>query len=318
MGTSTDCIIAREYPGGVVAIDSGIQRAGMAACYLLEASGAVAVIETGNAGSAARILEVLRHRGWQPHEVRHVIATHVHLDHAGGAGRLMASLPAATLYVHPRGARHMIDPSRLESSARAVYGDAEFDAQFGALLPVPADRVATPEDGALLSVGGRDLRFTDTPGHAKHHFCVWDGDTRGWFSGDTFGISYRELDTDRGPFIFPTTTPVQFDPPALVESIRRLMDRDPAWIYLTHFGRVGDTARLAADMIASVETLAEIGQRYRGSAQRNRDIQAAMRDWLFLRCREHGVAMDDQRLTDLLQPDVELNTQGVEYWLDHA
>ena len=131
MGTRTDCIIAREYPGGVVAIDSGIQRPGMAACYLLEASGAVAVIETGNAGSAARILEVLRQRGWQPHEIRHVIATHVHLDHAGGAGRLMASLPAATLYVHPRGARHMIDPSRLESSARAVYGDAEFDAQAG-------------------------------------------------------------------------------------------------------------------------------------------------------------------------------------------
>jgi glyoxylase-like metal-dependent hydrolase (beta-lactamase superfamily II) len=314
----TNCITALEYEGGITAIDSGMVRPQMAACYLLETDTAVAVVETGNNNSADRILQVLATRGRRREEVSHVIVTHVHLDHAGGAGKLMQQLPNASFIVHPRGARHMIDPSRLEASARAVYGDEAFDAMYGSLVPVPEDRVLIMEDGDSLEVGSRRLTFIDSPGHARHHFSLWDEQTRGWFTGDTFGISYRELDTDRGPFIFPTSTPIQFDPPALKASIRRMMDKQPDSMYLTHFGRVQDTQRLSTDMLHGVQKFADLGEQYADSEDRQRDISEAMMDWLMERARTHGVGLPDDALRDVFHGDVVLNTQGIEFWLDHG
>jgi len=313
-----ECITALEYPGGVIAIDSGMVRPQMAACYLMEAESALAVVETGNNRSADRILAVMAQRGHRVEEVSHVIVTHVHLDHAGGTGRLMQSLPNATLVVHPRGARHMIDPSRLEASARAVYGDEEYEAQHGTLQPVPEERVLVMEDGGSLQVGKRALHFIDTPGHARHHFCVWDEASRGWFSGDTFGISYRELDTGRGPFIFPTTTPIQFDPPVLLGSISRLMARDPDFMYLTHFGRVGELTRLAADLREGIERFVEWGETYAADERRRERIEQAMMNWLVEGARRHGVSHPDAKLRDIFAGDVVLNTQGIEFWLDHG
>lgn len=308
---------AREYDGGIIAVDSGMFRREMAACYLLETPGAVALIEVGGNASAPRILDTLRRRGWRSEQVSHLIVTHVHLDHAGGAGSLMQSLPEATLVVHPRGARHLVDPAQLEAGVRAVYGDAVYDAQYGHLVPVPGERVKTMEDGETLCVGQRELVFLDTPGHAKHHFCVWDQQTRAWFTGDTFGISYREFDTARGAFVFPATTPVQFDPDALIHSIERLLQRAPQFMYLTHYGRVGDTRRLADDMIRSIRKLVELAERYALSPTRRRDLESGMLDWLLQSARAHGVDMPQQQMTEFLQMDVIMNTQGIEYWLDH-
>jgi len=313
-----ECITALEYEGGIVAIDSGMVRPQMAACYLLETDSAVAIIEAGNNDSTDRILKVLASRGRQAAEVSHVIVTHVHLDHAGGAGQLMRLLPNATLVAHPRGARHLIDPSRLEASARAVYGDAEFDEMYGSLVPVPEDRVILMEDGDSLEIGKRSLSFIDTPGHARHHFCIWDEQTRGWFTGDTFGISYRELDTENGPFVFPTSTPIQFDPPALIASINRMLEKQPENMYLTHFGRVQDVQRLADDMISSVEQFATFGEQFDGDENRQQGIRSAMMEWLMARARRHGVVYSDDKLREVFANDVILNTQGIEFWLDHG
>ena len=314
----TECITALEYEGGIVAIDSGMVRPQMAACYLLETDSAVAVIEVGNNDSTDRILKALASRGRQVAEVSHVIVTHVHLDHAGGAGKLMQLLPNATLVVHPRGARHLIDPSRLEASARAVYGDAEFDEMYGSLVPVPEDRVIVMEEGDSLEIGKRPLSFIDTPGHARHHFCIWDEQTRGWFTGDTFGISYRELDTENGPFVFPTSTPIQFDPPALIASMNRMMEKQPENMYLTHFGRVQDVQRLADDMISSVEQFVIFGEQFDGDENRQDGIRSAMMEWLMARARQHGVVYSDDKLREVFANDVILNTQGIEFWLDHG
>lgn len=313
-----ECITALEYPGGIVAIDSGMVRPQMAACYLLETDSAVAVIETGNTASVDRILRVLASRGRRKEEISHVIVTHVHLDHAGGAGTLMKLLPHATLLVHPYGARHMVDPSKLEAGARAVYGDKQFDAMYGTLVPVPEDRVQVMEDGDSVLIGQRRLSFMDAPGHARHHFTIWDEQTSGWFTGDTFGISYRSLDTENGPMIFPTTTPVQFDPQALVSSIDRMMSKDPEWMYLTHFGRVGELDRLADQMRSDVRWFAELGESLEHSDNRTRDIEEAMMDGLYQRAREHGVTHDEDSLRDILAGDVILNTQGIEFWLEHG
>lgn len=316
--TRADCITVLEYSGGICAIDSGMVRPQMAACFLLETGTSVAVIETGNAASVDRILKVLRSRGRGIEEVTHVIVTHVHLDHAGGAGRLMQILPQATLLAHPYGARHLIDPSRLEASARQVYGDKKFDAMYGKLIPVPEERVRTMKDGDSLQVGGRTLEFMDSPGHARHHFTVWDEQTRGWFTGDTFGLSYRSLDSEQGAFIFPTTTPVQFDPEALIGSVDRMMERNPHCMYLTHFGRVKETERLANDMREGVRHYVSLGEQYAESDDRTVKIETAMMDWLMQRARAHGLTSDEDELREVFAGDVILNTQGIEFWLDHA
>ncbi|HLF30886.1 MAG TPA: MBL fold metallo-hydrolase [Xanthomonadales bacterium] len=310
-------ITAREYGGGIIAVDSGLLRREMAACYLLETPRQVALIEVGCNSSASQILGALERRGRHAQEVSHIIVTHVHLDHAGGAGTLMKALPEATLVVHPRGARHLVDPAQLEAGVRSVYGDEVYDAQYGHLVPVPEERVRIMQDGDTLTVGNRELLFRDTPGHARHHFCIWDQQTRGWFTGDTFGISYRQLDTVRGPFIFPATTPVQFDPQALIASVNLLMEQSPRFMYLTHFGRVGDTWRLAEDMIRGIRKLVELAERYARSPTRRQEIETGMLDWLLQSARAHGVDMSQERLVGFLQMDVILNTRGIEYWLDH-
>jgi glyoxylase-like metal-dependent hydrolase (beta-lactamase superfamily II) len=313
-----ECITALEYEEGITAIDSGMVRPQMAACYLLETGSAVAIIETGNAASPDRIFKVLQSRGRRPDEISHVIVTHVHLDHAGGAGTLMQRLPQATLVAHPYAVRHLVDPSKLEASARAVYGDAKFDEMYGSLVPVAEERVEVMEDGDEIRVGGRRLQFMDAPGHARHHFTVWDEQSAGWFTGDTFGLSYRELDTVKGPFIFPTTTPIQFDPGPLVNSIDRMMEKKPASMYLTHFGRVRDVERLATELREEVRGYATLGERFESAENRTQKIEESMMDRLFDRARAHGVTLDEDTLRDLFAGDVILNTQGIEFWLDRG
>jgi glyoxylase-like metal-dependent hydrolase (beta-lactamase superfamily II) len=316
--TRSQCISVNEYTGGVLCVDSGFERDRMASCYVLESGNEVAIIETGTQTSVERLMEVIRHRGWAREAVRFIIVTHVHLDHAGGAGRLMQEYPQAEFLVHPRGAKHMIDPSRLEASVRRVYGDETFDSTYGTLIPIDEKRVRQMEDGDTVSLGDRTLSFMDTPGHARHHFCVWDEQTKAWFSGDTFGLSYRELDTEKGAFIFPTTTPIEFDPPALKASIARLMGHGPDYMYLTHYGRVGELTTLAKKLNSAIDVIVDIATEHQTSPDRSALFKRDFTDWLMGSAREHGVTLSDDRLMELLAPDIELNTQGVEVWLSRV
>ena len=306
-----------EYAGGVNAIDADFHREHMAACYMVEADSEVAFIEVGTNSSTPRLMKVLENRGWKPEDVAYVIVTHVHLDHAGGAGSLMQLLPNATFLVHPYGARHMIDPTKLETGSRAVYGDEMFDRIYGKLVPVEEHRVRIMEDGDEVTLGNRQLRFMDTPGHARHHFCVFDSLTNGWFTGDTFGLSYREFDTENGAFLLPTTTPIQFDPEPLKASVRKLVAVEPQFMYLTHYGRVGDVQRLSRRMIEGVDTLAGFAEQYRDDDSRRQKIETAMSEWLMDGLDSHGVTLGKDRCLELLDSDIKLNTQGIEFWLDH-
>jgi len=307
----------QTYSGGVSVIDAGFHRDHMAACYLMEAESEVAFIEVGTNSSTPRLVKTLEERGWSREDVRYVIVTHAHLDHAGGAGSLMKLLPDATLLVHPYAARHLINPAKLEAGARAVYGDKMFDQVYGELVPVPEERTRIMEDGDSVMLGDRQLSFMDTPGHARHHFCVHDSLTHGWFTGDTFGLSYREFDTEQGEFLFPTTTPIQFDPEPLKESVRKLVANRPDCMYLTHYGRVKNVQKLAAKMIEGVDVLAGFAEQYKDHDQRRQKIETAMAEWLMAGVRAHGVTLDDERCMELLGDDITLNTQGIEFWLDH-
>ena len=315
--TAIDQISVMEYEGGVNAIDADFHREHMAACYMMEAESEVAFIEVGTNSSTPRLMKVLKNRGWQPEDVTYIIVTHVHLDHAGGAGSLMQLCPNATFLVHPYGARHMIDPTKLEAGARGVYGDELFDKTYGKLIPIEEHRVRIMEDGDEITFGNRQLRFMDSPGHARHHFCVFDSLTNGWFTGDTFGLSYREFDTQNGAFLLPTTTPIQFDPEPLKASVRKLVAVNPEFMYLTHYGRVDDVQRLAKVMIAGVDTYVRIAEQYKDDDSRTQKIEAAMGDWLMDGLDKHGVSLGKERCLELLDSDIKLNTAGIEFWLDH-
>jgi glyoxylase-like metal-dependent hydrolase (beta-lactamase superfamily II) len=303
-------------PGGVYAIDTGFHRDRFDAAYLLVESGRAAFVDTGTQRAVPRLLAALAALGLGVDAVDWIVPTHVHLDHAGGVGGLLSHLPCAQVRVHERGARHLVDPSRLWAGATEVYGAAEMERSYGHIVPVPAQRLDVTHDGQVIELAGRPLRFADTPGHARHHHCVWDEATRGWFTGDTFGISYREFDGPQGAWIFPTCTPVQFEPELLQDSIRRLLAADPACIYLTHFGRVDDVPRLGTLLLCLLQQTVELGRALRNAPDRHAALKAGQLALFAASLAEHGCTMPRDGIESLLELDFELNAQGLAIWLD--
>lgn len=307
-----------DFPHGVSAVDTGYLRPRMTASHLLVENGRAAFVDTGPNNAVTHLLGALEQRDLSPDAVDFVLLTHVHLDHAGGAGELMAALPNATAVLHPRGARHMVDPARLEAGSRAVYGDAAFDQMYGTLRAIPTDRVRTVADDEMLELAGRPLRFMHTEGHARHHYCIFDETYRYIFSGDSFGISYREFDTTAGEFILPSTTPVQFDPDAALVSVDRLMSCEPQAIFLTHFSRVTDLARLADDLRADIRAYAVLAHEAARAAVPETALREGLRRRLFRRLDAHGVVADEAWRNEILRNDIELNTQGLLVWLERT
>lgn len=308
--------------GGVHAIDTGFHRDHFDAAWLVVHEGRAAFIDTGTHFALPRLLGALEALGLAPEAVDWVIPTHVHLDHAGGAGSLMAALPNATMLVHPRGERHMVDPSALWAGATAVYGEAEMARSYGQVTPVPAHRVRASHDGQVLDWAGRGLVVADTPGHARHHHCIWDPQTQGWFTGDTFGLSYREFDTENGAWIVPTSTPVQFEPEALCGSIERLLAQAPRAMYLTHCGCIGengDVPRLGRLLLGLLDEMVALGESQRGEGDtlaRHEALKRGQLDIFTRSLRRHGVVFTEARIAELLAIDLELNAQGMAVWLD--
>ncbi len=305
-----------DYPYGISAIDTGFFRPRFDASHLIVENGRAAFIDCGTNYSIPRLLDALKQKGLNVDAVDWLILTHVHLDHAGGAGLLMQQLPHAKLVVHPRGARHMIDPSQLIAGATAVYGAEEIARSYGTLMPVPAERVVEAPDGHVVDLAGRELLCLDTPGHARHHISIYDAQSRAFFTGDTFGLSYREFDTAQGPFILPTSTPVQFEPDALKQSIARMLEREPQQMFLTHYSRVSEVPRLAQDLREQIDAMVAIAHTHARAADRHARIAADLADLYTSRAQAHGCTMDAAQVRGLLEMDIELNTQGLEVWLD--
>jgi glyoxylase-like metal-dependent hydrolase (beta-lactamase superfamily II) len=301
---------------GIHTIDTGFVRPRFDAAYLVVESGRGAFIDCGTNFAVPRMLAALDEAGISAAEVDWLILTHVHLDHAGGAGELIARLPNAKLVVHPRGARHMIDPSVLWAGASAVYGEAVMEQTYGRLRPIAADRVIEAPDGHVVELAGRPLRCIDTPGHARHHLTVYDERANACFTGDVFGLSYRDFDTTNGPFILPTTSPVQFDPPALHASIERLLALQPDAMYLTHYGRVEDVERLAADLHVQIDAMVDLAHAAHGKPDRHAVLMESLTDLYAARAAAHGWRHGREALRQLLGMDIELNAQGLEVWLD--
>ena len=305
-----------DYGWGITCIDTMYVQPGRAACYLIVQDNRAAFIDTGTAHTVPYLLEVLKSKRIPPEAVEFVIPTHVHLDHAGGAGVLMEKLPNATLVIHPNGARHLIDPTKLVMGATEVYGAENFMRHFGEIRAVNKQRVFAAEDQTTIKLASRTLTFIDTPGHARHHFCVYDETSKGFFTGDTFGLSYKELDNKSGAFIMPTTTPVQFDPDAWQSSLDRLLEFCPQNMYLTHFGRVTEISRLAKELRQDINRYAEIAKLHAREDCRGSKILASLTEYLHQRLKDCDFTQDIDVTTEFLRDDLNLNTAGLEVWLD--
>ncbi|MEP5566287.1 MAG: MBL fold metallo-hydrolase [Halioglobus sp.] len=297
---------------GITRIDAGYVKPGIACFYLLESAGEYAVIETGTVHSVATLEQELQSRGIDNDQVRFVIPTHVHLDHAGGAGLMMQRFEKAQLLVHPRGARHLIDPSKLVNASRQVYGDRLFDQLYGEIVPVAAHRVSEVVDNESFQFGERTLLFRDTPGHADHHFCVWDELSRGWFSGDVFGVSYDWFRTPGGDFSMPATTPSQFRPEVLKASLAILADQNPQRIYLTHFGELAFSSQLHASLVEQIDDYLLLAREHQTTPE---SLEQAIVDYSLQRVKVLNPDQDMAYMSEHLCHDAQLNAQGLAVWL---
>ena len=301
---------------GIIHIDAEYLSPSVASVYLLIEGRECAIIETGTCHTVPYIMSVLNDYGLNANSVRYVIPTHVHLDHAGGVGSLMEICPNASLVVHPLGSRHMIDPSKLTEGASAVYGEETFKKLYGVLKPVGVERVIEAPDNISIKLGKRTLHFYDTPGHARHHFCVHDLQSNTIFSGDTFGIAYPSLETLSGPFIFATTTPVQFDPEALHTSIDRLASINPSAFNLTHFGRIEPTEAIIKQLKATLNKYLEIAESHKQIGDNRKElIDQAISDYLLSEYYCFGGIKDEQTVRQTIAMDSTLNAQGLDFWL---
>ena len=306
-----------DFDHGVTAIDTDYMRPLLDASHLVIDHGRAAFVDAGVNASVPLLLEALRQKAVDVGDVDYVFLTHVHLDHAGGAGQLMQRLPNARAVLHPRGARHMIEPSKLVKGSEAVYGKERVREMYGDITAIPEERVHAVADGEELVLGDRRLTCIFTEGHARHHYCLADPASDGVFTGDSFGISYRDFDTGAGEFIFPTTTPVQFDPVEAHKAIDRIMALSPNCLYLTHYSKVTDLPRLADDMHRRIDDFVAIATHHAATGNRTRAMQDSMFAYLRDELEEHGFTADERTLHELLDVDVTLNTMGLEHWLDH-
>ncbi|MEL0067083.1 MAG: MBL fold metallo-hydrolase [Gammaproteobacteria bacterium] len=313
----TNTSITEELGNGITVVDTGLMADDMVACYLMQSDGEVAIIETGNYQTCERLLMVLSEKQIAPEQVKYVIVTHIHLDHAGGASHLMHALPNATLLVHPSGVKHMANPAKLVAASTQVYGEARFRAMYGDITAIAEDRIIAIQDDATMQLGQRLLRFRHTPGHAYHHMCIFDEEHSAWFTGDTFGLCYRAMKCAADmPFIIPTTTPTQFDPEALKASIRLLLENRPTFMLLTHHGqvRIDDHDYIEHWLIKQIEDFCAITKDSVPTLENHHQLVELLMDYYLELIAEKQLKLEPEVARNLLAMDLELNAQGLWYW----
>jgi len=304
-----------DYQDDTVTIDADYVQSDTAAFHLMIENGRAAFFDTGTTLSLPNAKAVLKERGLSAEDVQYVVPTHVHLDHAGGAGAMMRDFPNARLIIHPRGARHMIDPAKLWEGTIGVYGEERARQLYGEIVPVPEERITVMEDDSELDFQGRKLLFIDTPGHARHHFCVVDPARGAVFAGDMLGISYRVFDSDRGPFVFPSTTPVQFEPEAFHRSLERLAELDLRYGYLAHFGRIELNGGIFEALHERVDRFVDIALKVEDEIDRESALIDKLAKYLLYEVKSHGSPIADDKIRMNLAMDVKLNAQGIDVWL---
>jgi len=196
-----------------------------------------------------------------------------------------------------------------------VYGEAEFARLYGEILPISADRIIQPEDLQSIDFNGRELTFIDTPGHAGHHHCIIDSQTRSIFTGDTLGVGYRTLRNETHAYVSPTTTPVQFNPEALHQSIDKVMSHDPAQLYLTHYSQLTPSTRIVAGLHEQIDDFVALTE-HASQDEENFEskLSQSIEDYMVRRCLNEIPETDEPLARQWLSLDAGLSAQGLIFW----
>lgn len=220
----------------VFTIDCNYILPELACAYLVVEGNEATFVENNTTKAVPTLLAELKKHNIPKENVKYIIITHVHLDHAGGTAALLEECPNATVVAHPKAAPHLVSPQRLIESAKQVYGEEKFFNLYGDIQGVPENKIYIPHDGETIQWGSRYFKFIYTRGHANHHFVIYDSLTNGIFTGDSFGLAYPVLQKGSSPFLFPSTTPTDFDPVEAKVSLQKIKDTEADKAYLTHFG----------------------------------------------------------------------------------
>ncbi|MCG1027426.1 MBL fold metallo-hydrolase [Virgibacillus halodenitrificans] len=268
------------------------------------------LIETGPSPSVKYVKKGLEQLGFSLAQVKYIIVTHIHLDHAGGAGLLVKECPHAKVVVHPKGKRHLINPKKLAAGARAIYGES-FSELFDPIVPIAEERLLIKEDGDTLQIGPNcSLEFLDTPGHAKHHFSIYDPISNGMFTGDTVGIRYQQLINEGVGLFLPSTSPNQFSPHDMKSSIERMQKRNLSRIYFGHFGMTESPDKALRQVVEWLEIFMEEAEQVvdeeKGYDELSRRMLARVREYL----RGKGID-DNHEVYILINLDMQVSALGI-------
>ena len=309
-------MIESNSSDSVITIDCNYIYPQIAASYLIIEDRQAVFIETNTSHAVPIMIETLNQNGLSPEQVEKIIITHIHLDHCGGTSLLLKQCPNAEVLVHPRASKHIIDPERLVSSAKMVYGDDTFQKLYGDIEGVPEERVRIMKDYETISIGRRELTFIHTRGHANHHFCIHDSKSNGIFTGDSFGLAYPHLQNGNRQIIYPSTTPTDFDPALARESIKKITDTGATHAYLTHFGPFYDMTEGAKQMLESLDSmesiLEEAVRKYRSGDDHNKFCYDRVKSYFEDELKNRGIE-PDQTIKNILKIDMEISAMGIAY-----
>lgn len=304
----------QKIQDNITVIDCNYTARKFACSYLIIEGRKATFVENNTQFAVPLLLDALEEQGLGRDNVENIIITHVHLDHAGGTSMLVRECPNATVLAHERAARHIIDPERIIQGATAVYGEKTFNKLYGIIEPVPENRVYIVKDRETIKFGSREFRFIYTPGHAKHHMCIYDSGSNGIFTGDSFGLAFPVLQKSGRPFIVPTTSPPDFDPDEALKSIDRITETGADKVYLTHYGPLYDIKAGTAVITEALHIMKNILHEAVISGKDSHDLD----DFCFTRvnyfikeeAEKCGIAVNSKSLK-ILEGDIILNSQGI-------
>jgi glyoxylase-like metal-dependent hydrolase (beta-lactamase superfamily II) len=303
--------ITCDYKNGVYCVESGYEGGGVASVYLLRDGNEAAIVDVCHNGALEPVKRAFSELGVKNGQVKYIFLTHVHLDHMGGAGLFAREFPEAALVVHERGGKHLADPSKLAASAASVYGEAVMKRLYGDILPVHADRITMPRDGAEFRVGGKTVVCFDTPGHARHHLAYKDVSSGAVFTGDAYGMSYAELVGPEGRCAILTTSPVQFDPHAMRASMRRIDGLANGEVYPAHFGRLRTDGGVSDSLYRQLDLYVEAAERAEGDID---SIRKKLHELFVEEASRQNCPCLASNFGRVTVTALELNAQGLALW----